>query len=296
MTTTRFSRVGMVTNPEKDQRLQTTRQLQTWLEARGHEVEVSCGEPIRLGEHCGQQCPDRELAGWAEMIVVLGGDGTLIGTARRTAVTRCPLLGVNLGHLGFLTEVELPELYPALERILEGDFFVDERLMIEAQVVRDGHAVSALLALNEAVVGKGPFARLIDVKAYVDGLEVASYPSDGLIVSTPTGSTAYSLSAGGPVVHPNLDVMLVTPICPHTLYARALAVGAGSEVQVEVVPPYREAMLTVDGQQGIDLRPGDRVVVRRAPVTARLIRRHGWNFYDVLRRKFKESGLRGESG
>ncbi|MDP2871312.1 MAG: NAD(+)/NADH kinase [Bacillota bacterium] len=291
-----FDRVGIITNPDKDPQYKTTDELRGWLTARGCHVRASRSEPKRLGEEHDQTSPDRELAQWAQLVMVLGGDGTLIGTARRTAATGCPLLGINLGHLGFLTEIELSELYPALDEVLAGRYFIDERLMIEVHVVRDGCVRHDLLALNEAVVGKGPFARLIEVKAHVDGLEVASYPSDGLIISTPTGSTAYSLSAGGPVVHPNLDVLLLTPICPHTLYARAISVSADSEVRVEVVPPYREAVLTVDGQQGADVQPGDRVTVRRAPVTARLVRRVGWNFYDVLRRKFQESGMRGEGG
>lgn len=292
-----INRIGIITNPDKDPILQTTDRLKHWLAHRGYEVRTSLSAPARpVDLPPGQVCPERELAEWAQLIMVLGGDGTLIGAARRTAATGCPLLGINLGHLGFLTEVELSELHPALEEVLAGRCFLDRRLMIQAEVVREGTVRRRMLALNEAVVGKGPFARLIVVKTHVDGLEVASYPSDGLIVSTPTGSTAYSLSAGGPIVHPNLDVLLLTPICPHTLYARAITVSAGSEVQVEVVPPYREAMLTVDGQQGAEIHPGDRVVVKRAPVTASLVRRAGWNFYDVLRRKFQESGLRGEGG
>jgi len=294
MTTPAFQRVGIITNADKDLDLATTGRLRDWLVSRRYLVRASLSEPARLGEAPGQTCPDSELAQWAEIIMVLGGDGTLIGTARRTAGTGCPLLGINLGHLGFLTEIELPELFPALEDVLAGRYFLDQRLMIQVEVIRAGTAGRKLLAINEAVVSKGSFARLIRVTTHVDGLEVASYPSDGLIVSTPTGSTAYSLSAGGPIVHPNLDVLLLTPICPHTLYARAITVSAESEVEIGVLPPYREAMLTVDGQQGADLEPGDRVIVRRAPVTAKLVRRTGWNFYDVLRRKFQESGLRGE--
>lgn len=291
-----FHRVGIVTNADKDLDLKTTHRLADWLAGRGYLVRTSLSEPARLGDGPGGDCPDSELAQWAELIMVLGGDGTLIGTARRTAGAGCPLLGINLGHLGFLTEVELPELFPALEDVLAGRYFLDQRLMIQVEVVRAGAVSRQLLAINEAVVGKGPFARMIKVRTHVDGLEVASYPSDGLIVSTPTGSTAYSLSAGGPIVHPNLDVLLLTPICPHTLYARAITVSAESEVDIEVVPPYRVGVLTVDGQQGVDLQPGDRVIVRRATVTAKLVRRMGWNFYDVLRRKFQESGLRGEGG
>jgi NAD+ kinase len=297
-----LSRIGIVANLEKDPRLEISSAVAAWLEGRGCQVRRGALDPAGgkgdRGVHpagASFAYSSAELAAWAELIVVLGGDGTLLGTARRTA-GRAPLLGINLGHLGFLTEAELPDLYPALEEVLAGRFFIDERLMIEALVIRDGQVRTRHLALNEAVVGKGPFARLIDIQAMVDGLEVANYPSDGLIIATPTGSTAYSLSAGGPVVHPNLGVLLLTPICPHTLYARAVTVSADSEVRVRFSAAEREAMLSLDGQEAVSLAPGDEILVRRAAVTARLVRRVGWSFYDVLRRKLQEAGLRGESG
>jgi NAD+ kinase len=333
---THFTRIGIATNLEKDPRLDVTSRLHAWLEARGCEVRVStvglaaesppppaagglaaaagaaaAGQPLSRFGPGEVVATDAELAGWAELVVVLGGDGTLLGTTRRLAVAMLarggaagagagvsdgpsPILGVNLGHLGFLTEVELPELYPTLADVLAGRFVADRRLVLEAMVVRGTAVRSRHLAVNEVVVSKGPFARLIEILAYVDGLHVATYPSDGLIVATPTGSTAYSLSAGGPVVHPNLEVMLLTPICPHTMYARAIAVSAASEVRLSVTAPFREAMLTVDGQEGKALEAGDEIVVVQAPVKATFVRRLGWNFYDVLRRKFQEASVGGE--
>jgi len=289
-------KIGIVANVEKDPQLEITRSVTEWLDGRGYQVRSGTLEPSGGWGRSGAGGSSAELAAWADLIIVLGGDGTLLGTARRTAGCPAPMLGVNLGHLGFLTEVDLPDLYPALEEVLAGRHFVDERLMIKASIIREGKVWTEYLALNEAVIGKGPFARLIDVQAMVDGKEVARYPSDGLIVATPTGSTAYSLSAGGPVVHPNLDVFVLTPICPHTLYARSLTVGADAEVRVRFSASHREAMLSVDGQEGSPLEPGDEVLVRRAAVTARLVRREGWSFYDVLRRKLQEAGLRGENG
>lgn len=290
---TGFHRIGIVVNPAKDPESRVTDSLAAFLRQKG--LAVQCQPIVIPGQDGTRRLPDlRPLGDWADLIVVLGGDGTLLGAARRTAGITAPLFGVNLGHLGFLTEAEQPEMYESLEDVLAGRYQLDERLMIRVELIRDGLVASSLLALNDAVVGKGPHARLIEVEAFVDGLQVATYPSDGLIIATPTGSTAYSLSAGGPIVHPNLDVVLLTPICPHALYARAVAVSAESRIKVFVVGEHEQTRLTVDGQDGAALVPGDEIVVTRAPYTTKLVRRQGWNFYDVLRRKLQEAGLRGE--
>jgi NAD+ kinase len=283
-TTKAIERVGIVTNLDKDPGLALTSALQAHLANSGVAVRQAplepAGEPGRL----------RELAAWADLVIVLGGDGTLLCAARRTAGAAALLLGINLGHLGFLTEAEQPEALAAVDEILAGRYGLDERLMVEIKVWRAGELHASFLGLNEAVVGKGPLARMINIEARVDGQRVAVYPADGLIVATPTGSTAYSLSAGGPVVHPSLEIMLLTPICPHTLHARTLAVSAQSEVQVLVLGQHRNTTLTVDGQEGTSLEAGDVVSVTKAKVTARLVRRRQWSFYDVLHRKFQEVG------
>jgi len=295
LTVTAFGRIGIVTNPGKDVDLRVTRALAAHLRERGITVTEQLLDRADFAEEemAGELRRMREAV---DLIIVLGGDGTLLGTARRTAGLGAPIFGVNLGRLGFLTEAEEPEMYPALEEILAGRYFIDERLMLRVALLRDGLVESERLALNEAVVGKGPFARMIEVEVYIDGQHFATYPSDGLIAATPTGSTAYSLSAGGPVVHPNLDVLVLTPICPHTLYSRAVAVSARSEVRIFVVGQHEQTMLTIDGQEGERLAPGDEIVVGAAGVTTKLVRRLGWSFYDVLRRKFHEAGLRGENG
>jgi NAD+ kinase len=281
-----YKRVGIVVNPAKDPQQTLAAALRGRLESKGIAVRAITLSVDDTGEL-------QALARWAQLVVVLGGDGTLLRSARRTAGSGAVLLGINLGHLGFLTEAEQPEAIAALDQVLAGDYFLDERMMVQVEILRGGATVATFLALNEAVIGKGPMARMIEIEALVDGLKVATYPADGLIVSTPTGSTAYSLSAGGPVAHPNLGIMLLTPICPHTLYARALAVDARSRVQVNILGQHSSSMLTIDGQETHALAPGDVVSVTKAEVSVRLVRRQGWSFYDVLRRKFHETGSAG---
>ncbi|MBC7104716.1 MAG: NAD(+)/NADH kinase, partial [Firmicutes bacterium] len=225
--------------------------------------------------------------------------------------------GVNVGQLGFLTEVEAAEVLPGLARVLQGNYVVEERMMLQATVERGGEpgprppergvevhreggpggdpcpgpqAVGAEIytALNDAVITKGAFARLIHLETYVDGEYVETYSADGLIVATPTGSTAYSLSAGGPLVAPELELMLITPICPHTLAARPLVIPAASTVRVVPRAVSGEVMLTMDGQYGRHLAPGDRVLVRRAPFGVRFVRLDHRSFYRVLREKLKK--------
>lgn len=284
-----FRRIVVLTNRDKDPELALTQLVHDHLLRRGGlEVRLAQLDPASGADRL------RDLAAWGQLVIVLGGDGTLLCATRWTAGSATLLLGINLGHLGFLTEAEQPEALAAIDEILDGHYQLDERLMVAIEVWREGKLHASYLGLNEAVVGKGPLARMINIEARVDGLKVGTYPADGLIVATPTGSTAYSLSAGGPVVHPSLGILLLTPICPHTLHARALAVSANSEVRVSILGHHHNSTLTVDGQEGTTLEPGDIVSITKAKVTARLVRRRQWSFYDVLHRKFQEAGLRGE--
>lgn len=223
-----------------------------------------------------------------DMAVTLGGDGTLLSVARQMAPYKIPILGINMGHLGFLTEVELSDLYHDLECLNTNDYNVDIRMMIEAQVIRGKDTLKKFLALNDVVITKGPFARLIRLKAYANDSYIDTYPADGLIISTPTGSTAYSLSAGGPIINPNMELLLLTPICPHTLQSRSIVLSRNDIVKVKLLAEHPEVMLTVDGQQGYKLLPKDQVIVKKSPYTTRLIRVKKRSFYDVLRKKLSE--------
>lgn len=233
---------------------------------------------------------DSELAagaeGSVELAIVVGGDGTLLHAARRMAPHGVPLIGVNLGRLGFLTDVPLAHAHQDIGRILDGDYVMQERMMLAVEVRRGESVRASLLAFNDAVVGKGAVERLLEVRVRVDGEFVTSVRADGLIVATPTGSTAYALSAGGPILHPTLEALIVVPICPHTLSQRPIALRAGS--LIELAPSelaHGNAHVALDGRIVADLAVGDTVQVRRAERTVRLIRLPGHSDFDALRSK-----------
>ncbi|MDF2569825.1 MAG: nadK [Sporomusa sp.] len=219
--------------------------------------------------------------------ITLGGDGTLLNTAREIAPFGIPVCGVNMGNLGFLTEIELPDLSSALDRLVRGDYYIEERLMLDAVVIRDGSPIYISPALNDIVVAKGGFSRMIKLKLFIDEELTAEYPADGLIIATSTGSTGYSLSSGGPIVNPKLKVIVITPICPHTLHSRALVISEKEEIKVRMKATHDDIVLTVDGQTVYNLLPDDTVVVRRSPFRARFIRFTGKSYYETLRTKLR---------
>lgn len=231
--------------------------------------------------------PERELAARVDLVVVLGGDGTLLA-ASRLMEPAVPVLAVNFGSLGFLTEVALAELYPTLEAALEGSCEHEERRMLRAQVRRDGRDQAEDDVLNDVVVTKTAHSRLLDLDVSIDGRFVSSFRSDGLIVSSPTGSTAYNLSAGGPILHPLLPALVLTPICPHMLSHRPLVVLDSCRVEVRVRPGHQlEAHVAFDGQRGLDLVPGDTLTVTRSSRVLRLVRAPTRDYFEVLRTKLK---------
>ncbi|MGH2404342.1 MAG: NAD(+)/NADH kinase [bacterium] len=227
---------------------------------------------------------DAALVEDGDLLVVLGGDGTILSAARLSA-GRVPILGVNMGGFGFLAEVALDELPAAIERVTAGGSNIDERAMLSAEITQGDTVRRRCLALNDMVVAKTGVARLVRVATWVNGEHLSTYPADGVIVATPTGSTAYSLSAGGPIVHPQVDVIVVTPICPHTLTARPVVVSGGATVAVEPLEAGDDIRLSVDGQESFPLRGGERVIVRQAAERARLVRLRPPSFYSILRTK-----------
>ena len=225
-----------------------------------------------------------DLPSHADLIVVLGGDGTLLSMARAVGDLAIPIVGVNLGDLGFLTATTLDEMIPALDALLRGEMVIEERMMLATRVHRGGQVVGTWLGLNDTVITKAAMSRIINLSVSIDGQHAILYRADGLIVSTPTGSTAYSLSAGGPILYPTMDGVVLTPICSHTLTNRPIVVPGGQHVEITLLTA-QEVMLTVDGQVGFNLREHDRVEVGRAPAAIRLVRFK--DFFSVLRTKLK---------
>ncbi|MBW3628900.1 MAG: NAD(+)/NADH kinase [Gemmatimonadetes bacterium] len=227
-----------------------------------------------------------------DLLITLGGDGTLLRGARMAAPHGVPVLGVNLGHLGFLTSLAPGELEEGLETLAAGTVVLDERMVLTVRAEgSDGAVRTETLALNDAVLHRGGVARMIRMAVSAHGEEVGTYSADGIILATPTGSTAYSLSAGGPIVSPTVDCIVATPICPHTLAVRPLILSAAETITIEVLSPTEELILTIDGQESANLIPGDRLVVERALVPLRLVRFPGQTFFSTLRRKLRWGDL-----
>lgn len=279
--------IGLIVNFEKNQVFNLVREIISWLDNKDKKVVLTDACAAALGRP-DLACAEKDWVENIDCVIVLGGDGTLLNTARSVAEEKVPLFGINLGQLGFLTEVEVKDTISTLEKLIAGEYLVEERMMLQASVRRDGEVFEKFICLNDAVITKGAFARLIRLKTYVNDEYVETYPADGLIVATPTGSTAYSLSAGGPLVTPNLELMIVTPICPHTLYARPLVIDASNTVKVVLLSEQGEIMLTLDGQYGFSLLPGDEVVIEKAPYKTKLLKLKQRSFYEILREKLKE--------
>lgn len=222
-----------------------------------------------------------------DLLVVLGGDGTFLKAARLYGHRQAPILGINLGGLGFLTEIALDEAQTLFEMILKGDYQTEERMMLQARILREGETLPALSFLNDAVINKGALARIIELETSIGGQFLTSYRGDGLIVSTPTGSTAYNLSAGGPILHPALNTIILTPICPFTLTNRPIILGDDSVIDIRLGSKVSEVWLTYDGQVGYPLKPGDVVRVQKAEKPLRLIKTPFKNYFEILRTKLK---------
>ena len=276
--------VGIISKPKITRAPEIVTGLLAWLDKRG--VRYRCDE--RTAEYAGlSEFVDREkVPEGVDLLIVLGGDGTLLSAARAVAGFDIPIFAVNLGHLGFLTSIRVEELYPELERALAGEHRIGRRRMVECELLRDGKTVGTYTALNDVVIAKSELARMIDLDTHVDNHFVAAYKADGLIISTPTGSTAYSLSAGGPVVFPSVNCFCITPICPHMLTNRPVIVPDSSVINI-LNHGEDGTYLTIDGQVGEPLSKGDRVVCRSSPKTISLIRPPKMLFFDVLREKLK---------
>lgn len=282
--------VGLYLNLDKETAIEVAEEILYWLKKQGKRVFLP-QEQSKMAALPVAGVDWEEFARQADVVIVLGGDGTLLAAARRLSPAGVPVMGVNLGHLGFLTTVEPPNIIRALEEVLAGRYQIDDRMMLECDLIRNGQKVYHYLALNEVVVTKGAFARLIRLQTFINEDYFTTYPGDGLIVATPTGSTAYCLSAGGPIINPQLHSIIITPICPHTLFSRSLVIPEGERVKVVVKADHHDLMLTCDGQKGYPLLPDDQVVIYSAPFRAKLLRLTGQSFYQVLRTRLQEGAF-----
>ncbi len=280
--------VGLIVAEHKPEALPAAAEAARWFLQNGVAVRMersaaeACGGKVEVG--------DEEFVVQAEMVIVFGGDGTFLGTARKVAPLGKPLLGVYVSGFGFLTEISANGLRDALQRLLRGEYEIEERIMLAAEVCPRNRPRENLLAMNDITIRRSSVGGMLDCRVSVDENFVANYRGDGLIVCTPTGSTAYSLSADGPVVHPSLEAIVLTPLCLHTLNIRPLVIPATAELTVEVVrerPRPPDVFCDADAQQQVPLRPGDRVTIRRAEHSARFVRMARGTFYDRLRQKLR---------
>jgi NAD+ kinase len=284
-----FKRVGLI-GKSGDQHVSTTLQALRALLER-HRLQIQVDEDIAdmLAGSVGAVVTRETLARQCDLAIVVGGDGTLLNAARSLADTGCAVLGVNLGRLGFLVDVSPEDMDTQINSILGGDFIEEPRTLLHAMVTRDGEPVDESTALNDVVINKKDIARMIELDTWIDGHFLNRNRSDGLIVATPTGSTAYALSGGGPILHPGLDAITLVPICPHTLSNRPIVINHDSCIEIVIHEGTLQAQISCDGQVNLTLDPGDRVTVRRHDHDLRLLHPPGHDYFDVLRKKLRWS-------
>jgi NAD+ kinase len=286
-----IKRIGIVLKPHQPEALKTICELVVWLAERnitlvgGPEIER---ERIEHQTGCPvHQLEAEKIAAGVDLILVLGGDGTMIATARMVGDQEVPVLGVNYGGLGYLAEFRIEELYTALESILSGNYRLDRRVMLSVELKRGDAPPQSNRVLNDVVINKSALARIIEIEAHLNHQFVNAFRADGLIVSTPTGSTAYNLSAGGPVIFPSMNAVVITPICPFTLSNRPIVVPDDAEIELLLKTDNEEVALTLDGQVGFPLKVEDRVAIRKSRTTFNLIQPMNRNYFDVLRDKLR---------
>jgi NAD+ kinase len=277
---------GIISKPNRELLSSVVPPLIQWL--RGRKIAVLVDQETQECVDCGSPAVARDaIAAQVDLLIVLGGDGTLLSAARALGSHKVPILAVNLGGLGFLTSVTLDELYPLLEQVLAGKHRTSERMMLDATILRAGHPDERQCALNDAVANKAALARMLDFDVHVDGNHVGRYRADGLVVATPTGSTAYSLAAGGPIIDPDLDAFVITPICPHMLTNRPLVVPDTARIDLDFTAAEEPVYMTLDGQIGFQLKPKDRVTITKSKSRVALVRPPSKTYFEVLRSKLK---------
>jgi len=278
--------IGVIINTQKDIARELAGELLEYLNSKSVPYLIE-SKSARALSTTSRSVEISELKERVDFIVLLGGDGTLLHTASHFCGTGIPLLGVNVGSLGFMTVIEKDCFKKAVDDLLSGDYEVENRMMLTAEVYRSGEQVYKSYGLNDVVISRGASFKLIGIEIYINGEFISNYEGDGLLVATPTGSTAYSLSAGGPIVHPRLKVMLITPICPHNLFMRPMVIGDDDEVSVNLKIPGKKMHLSTDGRSILELQNGDQIKIRKSSQEVSLVRFPDRDFYQILREKMK---------
>jgi NAD+ kinase len=282
------ARIGIITKPNEPRAAELAARIAEWSAA--HEINLFVNDRVKDLPPGTFSASARDIADNCDVLVALGGDGTMIATARLVSGRGTPVLGVNLGTLGYLTEFAAEDVIPALEAVIRGDYEVDMRMTLDWRVVRDGDQVGAGSALNDIVVNKSALARIIDIDCAVGNHYVTTFRADGLIIATPTGSTAYNLSAGGPIIAPGVEAIAIAPICPHTLTNRPLVLPHYAEIKLRINTREQEVMITSDGQTGMPLKSDDRVEIKKSAKTFNTISAKDRDYFEILRSKLKWSG------
>lgn len=281
-----FLTVGLIAKSDDPQVADTLRHLCAFLQRRGRTVLLDDAAAVEFGAHDLEIVSRKVLGARCDLAIIVGGDGTLLNAARSLADDGVPLLGINRGRLGFLVDVSPARMLADLERIFDGEYQIDDRILLHAHVERDGACISRSDALNDVVVHKWDIGRMIRLDTYIDGRFVNTLRSDGLIVATTTGSTAYALSGGGPILYPALHALVLVPICPHTLSNRPLVIDAGSKIEI-VINDTAQAQVTCDGQINLGVNSQDHIHIKRKERTVRLIHPPGHDYFEILRAKLR---------
>lgn len=279
-----FKGIGVIPNWQKENIQGIIAEIKAFFQGYGIATYVAPEKEPLLN----LSSPVKEIQEWpgkVDLVIVLGGDGTFLRVSRELAYTGLPILGINLGHKGFLAEVEVEQLAVSLQKLIDRNYQLKNRMMLYTEVLREGKRFAASISLNDVIISRGPFSRIINLDTYINDDFLESYPGDGIIIASPTGSTGYSLSAGGPVVHPDLDVLLITPICPHLLYQRSVVANPGDVVTVVVTTKNADIFLTLDGQEGFALNYHDCIKVKRAECVTKVVIFPESNFYKLLHDK-----------
>jgi NAD+ kinase len=282
-----MTKVGIIVNFTKDSKLDFTASIVNWLNNNNCDVLLPYSITEKLLSN--QKSYENEfIYKNSDFILVLGGDGTMLGAARNVSKYGTPILGINMGRLGFMTDVEINDTFEALEKVIAGKYEIEERMMLEANIINKSGDKKNFLCLNEICIAKGIMSKMLSLQININDGYFDSYHADGILIATPTGSTAYSLSAGGPIVNPMVNVLLITPICPHSLSARAIIVSENEVIGINIAEFHQDSYLTVDGQENYKINENDSIIIKKAKCATKLIKVSNRSFYDVLRTKLKE--------